>query len=41
MKRLITWLTKPDASGDTPLGLAACVIVFVFSLGAILGMPGY
>lgn len=39
--KLIEFLTTPNADGDTPIGLAACVIVFVFALGAILGMPGY
>ncbi len=39
--KLFKFLTTPNSDGDTPLGLAACVVVFAFCMAVLMRMPGY
>ena len=41
LKNIIETLTRRDESGDSPLELAAFVIVFIAGMAFLLSMPGY
>ena len=40
MMNFLNWLTTADRHGDTPLGIAAAVTVFMACLAIIMAMPG-
>lgn len=41
MRHFLSWLTTADRHGDTPLGLAACAVVFMACMAIIMAMPGH
>lgn len=40
MKDFFLSLTKKNADGDSPLGLAVCAVVFLLCMAALMHMPG-
>ncbi|MDR3898272.1 MAG: hypothetical protein Q3X95_03310 [Duodenibacillus sp.] len=40
MLRFVNYLLTPNADGDLPIELAACVVVFFLCMAALMHMPG-
>lgn len=40
MKEFLILILTPNADGDLPIELAACVVVFFLCMAALMHMPG-